>query len=89
MITKGQILYYARILPNSGVYDVIDLKIRTVEKDWFCGTDKFSKQAFLFDNEDLERTVFTNRNDALELVHNAEQTKSKFSTETYTYYEEY
>lgn len=87
MITKGQIVYYSRIIPNLGIYDVIDLKIRTVEKDWFCGTDKMSKQAFLFDNEDLERTVFMNRSDALNLVHNAEKNKTKFSTETY--YEEY
>ena len=87
MITKGQIVYYARILPNLGVYDVIDLKIRTVEKDWFCGTDKFSKQAFLFDNEDLEHIVFIDRKSALEFVKDAEKNKTQFNTETY--YEEY
>ena len=28
-LTKGDIVYYARIMPNLGIFDVYDIKIRT------------------------------------------------------------
>ena len=39
-LKKGGIIYYARIMPNLGVFDVYELKIRTVADTYFVGTDK-------------------------------------------------
>jgi hypothetical protein len=80
-------VYYARILPTSGIYDVLELKIRTVENDWFAGVEKRDKQVFLFENEALDKDVFVNRKDALYKVQNAESKKKNTNEETY--YEEY
>ena len=48
MINKGQIVYYARILPSVDIFEILELKIRTVEDDYFVGTDNNTQQAFLF-----------------------------------------
>lgn len=40
-------LYYARILPRVGIYEVCELILRTVRNDWFVGIDKRDKHAFL------------------------------------------
>lgn len=41
------ILYYARIIPTVGIFDVCQLIIRTVRKDYFVGCDKVDKHAIL------------------------------------------
>ena len=38
-LKKKDRLYYARIIPNSGIYDVCELIIRTVAEDYFVGID--------------------------------------------------
>ena len=40
-------LYYARIIPKSGIYDVCELIIRTITDDYFVGIDKMDKHAYL------------------------------------------
>ena len=47
-LTKGDIVYYARIMPNLGIFDVYDIKIRTVVDTWFSGVEKRDKKVFLF-----------------------------------------
>lgn len=71
-INKGDILYYARIIPNCKIYDILELKIRTIEPTFFCGTEKESQQAFLFGYSAINNIVFTNRQMALEVVKDAE-----------------
>ena len=85
-LKKKDIVYYARILPSSCIYDVLELNIRTVEEDWFVGIEKRDKQAFLFQNTELNKTVFKDRNKALEMVTKAESNKKEFNNEIY--YEE-
>lgn len=84
---KGDIVYYARCLRESGIYEVCELKIRTINENWFVGTDSRSKQAFYFDIDKLNKTVFYDRKVALKKVKNAEKNKIIFSEEKY--YEEY
>lgn len=81
------IVYYARIIPNTGIYDVCELKIRTVKDDWFVGVDKRDKRAYLFYQKDIYNVIFFNRNDALNKVRAAESNKKCINQETY--YEEY
>lgn len=84
---KHDILYYARILPHIGYYEVLELSIRTIEDTWFVGTDKRDKHAYLFKYEDIDNVIFFSRKKALEKVKEAEKNKIKIDNETY--YEEY
>ena len=83
----GDIVYYARIMPTLGIYDVCELKIRTVTDTYFVGTDKRDKRAYLFSYNAVGKCIFSNRKDAVEKVITAEENSPKVSKETY--YEEY
>ena len=87
-VTKGQKVYYARIFESVGMFEVIDLKIRTVEDTWFVGTEQRTKQAFLLGMNSINKTVFFDRQQALDLVL-AAQSKSKKKENSEKYYEEY
>lgn len=52
---KNDILYYARIMPTLGLYDVYELKIRTINEEnrWFCGMEKRTKIAYLFSYDNI------------------------------------
>lgn len=76
---KGDIVYYARIMPTLGIFEVEELKLRTVEEDYFVGLNKHDKRAFLFFMNSIGDKIFLNRKDALNKV--------KVSSERY--YEEY
>ena len=85
---KFDIVYHARILPSLGIYDLNELKIRTVEEDYFVGTDKHSKRAHLFSYDDIGKNIFINRSEALDKVKEAEANR-KDNPIKETYYEEY
>lgn len=88
LVKVKDILYYARIIPTVGIFDVCQLTIRTVKEDYFVGCDESDKHAYLFNYSDLDETVFHRRKDALDLVLAAESNnKKKINKETY--YEEY
>ena len=82
------VVYYARIIPSSSIYDVYELIVRTVEDDWFVGIEKRDKQAYLFNDSDIDKVVFKNRKDALDKVLIAESKKKETVNEE-TFYEEY
>ena len=86
-LKKKDVVYYTRIIPTSGIYDVLELIIRTVEDDWFVGMEKRDKQAFLFKDNELNKTVFVNRKEALRIVQEAEKNKKAINEETF--YEEF
>ena len=86
-LKKNQIVYYTRIIPSSGIYDILELKLRTVESNWYVGCEKRDKQAYLFYASDINKTIFMNRDEALEKVQEAESNKKVVSDETD--YEEY
>ena len=86
-LTKGDIIYYARIMPNLGIFDVYELKIRTIEDTYFVGTDKRDKKAFLLPYSAIGEYVFMSRKYAVDKAIVAEENAPKVSKETY--YEEY
>ena len=86
-IKKNDKFYYARIVPTCGIYDVYELKVRAVYESYFVCIEKRDKHAYLFYENDIGKTLFHNRNDALEKVIEAEKNKKIISNETY--YEEY
>lgn len=87
-LKRKDIVYYARIIPSSSIYDVYELIVRTVENDWFVGIEKRDKQAYLFNDSDIDKVVFKNRKDALNKVLDAESKKKETVNEE-TFYEEY
>ena len=82
---KGTIVYYAQILPTGDVYEVLTLKLRTVDKEarWFVGTDVKTKAAFLFNECDIGMAVFIDRKEALEKVKNAKKNRKERVLTTY------
>ncbi len=86
-IEKGSVVYYTRVFPNTGTYDLCELRVRTVMDNWFCGVDKKDKRAYLISFNEINENVFEDRKIALKRIHNAEQKYPQVSGETY--YEEY
>ena len=86
-IKKSDLVYYARIIPTSGTYEVIDLKVRTVADDFLVGIENRTKHAYLLYIKDIGRIVFFDRKEALKVVKEAEKIGKKISDEKY--YEEY
>lgn len=86
-LKKSDIVYYARIFPMLGIYEVEELKVRTVKEDYFVTVEKRTKRSYLFGYDVIGEDVFIERKDALAKVKLAEKNKKPISTETY--YEEY
>ena len=82
---KGTIVYYAQILPTGDVYEVLTLKLRTVDKEarWFVGTDVKTKASFLFNECDIGIAVFIDRKEALEKVKEAKKNRKERVLTTY------
>lgn len=75
---KGSVVYYARLIPKNHVYEVCELKIRTVEETWFVGVDKRDKHAYLLNTADINQTDFEKRQDALSLVKEMQNTDEEY-----------
>ena len=78
VLTKGDTVYYARIIPSTDIYDLCELKIRTIYPDSFVGVDKHTKQALVCDLADCDEKIFERREDALRVVKEAEKNKKEF-----------
>lgn len=87
MLKKKDTVYFTRIIPNCGIYDLCELKVRSVFDEYFVGIDKSDKHALLLYYSDIDKTVFLNRNDALNKLKVAEKNKRDVSDEIL--YEEY
>ena len=70
-MTRGDIYYYGRAL-SSGVFEICELKINTITSNYFTGVDKRDKRTYLFDNSDIDKIVFKNRQDALNYIRDKE-----------------
>lgn len=85
-IKSKQVLYYAQILPSVGGYNVLEMIVCTLYKTFFAAMEKRDKHRYLFNYEDVGKTIFFNRSECLEKVKYAEAHGKKVSNETY--YEE-
>lgn len=89
MLKKKDIVYYARIIPSSHIYEICELIVRTVGDTWFVGIDKRDKRAYLLNNDKIDKEVFINRKDALEKVRDAEIEKEEVIGTNIFYDEKY
>lgn len=91
----GDTLYYAQIMISLGLYEVIELKVRTIAEledgsdSYFCGIDVKDERAYVFNFEDLENIVFRDRDKCLFLVNQTEYEHKDDIISTETYYEDY
>ena len=82
IIKKGDVVYYAQCLEQVGVFEILELTVRTVEDNWYVGIEKKEKQAHLFFAKDIDKCIFFDRKDALMTVKEAESNcKRKFTEE--------
>lgn len=76
-IHKGQVMYFARIIPNQ-LYELLDVHIRTVTDTYVVGVNKRDKHAYCFDIPvEINKTLFFHRSDALDAVKEAEAHRTK------------
>lgn len=87
-VRKNDIFYYTRIIPNCGIYYVLEIKIRSVYDDYFVGIEKRDKHVFLFYYSNIDKILFRDRKIAVNKANEAEKNKRKIVSEE-TYYEEY
>ena len=92
-MNKGDIVYYAQILIQPQIFEILELSIRTVDESnpndkWFVGTEKHTKHAYLFSFKDIDKCVFYDRLECLEKVKVAED-KYKRKDKMEVEYEEY
>lgn len=87
-MVKGSVMYNARIIPNVGIFEILELKIRTVTDEWFVGVDKDSRRAHLYPMSAINETVFEKREDALKRVKFAEKYMNKHISDEISYEED-
>lgn len=76
MIEVGNTVFYARVVPQCDIYEVLKLTVRTVsESNWCIGVDGDTRQAFPFNKEDESAFIFFNEKEAQAVVKDA---KKKF-----------
>ena len=86
-IKRGDVVYYARIMPTVGIYEVCELLVRSLYDTYFVGVDKRDKHAYLFSYNRINDIVFFDRKVCLQKVLKAEENAPKVSSEKE--YEEY
>lgn len=63
-LERGDIVYYARIMPQLGYYEVHTLVIITHLDEYCTGTESESKQTFIFNPKNACMYLFKELNDA-------------------------
>lgn len=67
-LKKGDTLYFARIMPSFGYYEIHDVILVTKYDDHCTVADKKTKQSFLFMESNIVTNLFAIRNEALEYL---------------------
>ena len=72
-VEKGDIVYYARILPKTETFEVLELKVRSVYPTYFATVEKRTKCSFIFSYKDIGNHVFMDRKVCLDRVKDEEE----------------
>ena len=66
-IKKDDIIYFSHVLPKLNVYEVLEMKIRTVGVNWFVASStKNRNNVYAFTNDDINQIVFQTYQEAYE-----------------------
>ena len=77
IIKVKDVVYFTRIMPTLGIFEVCEITIRYVDDRWGTGVDKRDKRVHPFTINDYNKRFFINRKDALNAVKEAEKHKPK------------
>ena len=66
-IQKDDIIYFSHVLPKLNVYEVLEMKIRTVGVTWFAASaTKNRNNVYAFTDDDINQIVFSTYQEAYE-----------------------
>ena len=66
-IQKDHIIYFSHVLPKLNVYEVLEMKIRTVGINWFVASStKNRNNVYAFTDDDINQIVFSTYQEAYE-----------------------
>ena len=66
-IHKDDIVYFSHVLPKLNVYEVLEMKIRTVGVNWFVASStKNRNNVYAFTDDDIHQIVFSTYQEAYE-----------------------
>ena len=66
-IQKDDIIYFSHVLPKLNVYEVLEMKIRTVGVNWFVASStKNRNNVYAFTDDDINQIVFQTYQEAHE-----------------------
>ena len=66
-IQKDEIIYFSHVLPKLNVYEVLEMKIRTVGVNWFVASStKNRNNVYAFTDDDINQIVFSTYQEAYE-----------------------
>ena len=64
---KDDIIYFSHVLPKLNVYEVLEMKIRTVGVNWFVASSpKNRNNVYAFTDDDINQIVFSTYQEAYE-----------------------
>ena len=64
---KDDIIYFSHVLPNLNIYEVLEMKIRTVGVNWFVASStKNRNNVYAFTDDDINQIVFSTYQEAYE-----------------------
>ena len=66
-IQKDDIIYFSHVLPKLNVYEVLEMKIRTLGVNWFVASStKNRNNVYAFTDDDINQIVFQTYQEAYE-----------------------
>ena len=66
-IQKDDTIYFSHVLPKLNVYEVLEMKIRTVGVNWFVASStKNRNNVYAFTDDDINQIVFSTYQEAYE-----------------------
>lgn len=74
-VQKDDIVYFAHILPNLNVSEVLELQIRTIGVGWFVGASTTTNSVYAFKDSDVGKIIFAQQSEAAQAVTNARKEK--------------
>ena len=75
-IQKDDIIYFSHVLPKLNVYEVLEMKIRTVGVNWFVASStKNRNNVYAFTNDDINQIVFQTYQEAYEHMNRQKESK--------------
>ena len=75
-IQKDDIIYFSHVLPKLNIYEVLEMKIRTVGVNWFVASStKNSNNVYAFTDDDINQIVFQTYQEAYEHMHRQKESE--------------